>query len=85
MAIATGIKAPPFRLYNTERKEVALSDFLGKTLVMNFFPAAFTSVCTAQVCSTRDEMAFYADIGATVVGISVDISSKIRFQLGVLS
>ena len=78
MAIAVGSKAPFFKLFNTERKEVSLHDFAGKVLVMNFFPAAFTRVCTAQVCSSRDELAFYNDIGAIVVGISVDMP----FSLG---
>jgi peroxiredoxin len=59
MAIAVGTNAPDFRLFNTERKEVRLSDFLGQVLVMNFFPAAFTSVCTKQLCTNRDDMGFY--------------------------
>ncbi|MCW3120464.1 MAG: alkyl hydroperoxide reductase/Thiol specific antioxidant/Mal allergen, partial [Chitinophagaceae bacterium] len=78
MAIAVGSKAPAFKLFNTERKEVSLSDFAGKILVINFFPAAFTGVCTAQMCSNRDELAFYNDLGATVIGISVDMP----FSLG---
>jgi peroxiredoxin len=73
MALAVGTKAPPFKLFNTERKEVSLSDFAGKTLIMNFFPGAFTGTCTAQMCSTRDELSIYNDLGATVVGISVDM------------
>ena len=79
MALAVGLKAPAFKLFNTERKEVALSDFAGKTLVINFFPAAFTSVCTAQLCSNRDEQTLYNEIGAKVVGISVDMP----FSLGI--
>lgn len=78
MALAVGTKAPAFTLYNTERKAVSLSDFAGKILVMNFFPAAFTGVCTAQMCSSRDELSFYNDLGATVVGISTDMP----FSLG---
>ncbi|MEJ0104785.1 MAG: redoxin domain-containing protein [Bacteroidota bacterium] len=90
MAIAVGTKAPAFTLFNTERKQVSLSDFAGKTLVINFFPAAFTSVCTAQMCSSRDELSFYNDLGATVIGISVDMpfslgafkeKNKINFEL----
>ena len=78
MAIAVGTKAPTFTLFNTERKEVSLSDFAGKTLVLNFFPAAFTRVCTAQMCSNRDELSVYNDLGATIIGISVDMP----FSLG---
>ncbi|MFT3704033.1 MAG: redoxin domain-containing protein [Agriterribacter sp.] len=79
MAIAVGTKAPDFALYNTERKAVSLKDFGGKIVVINFFPAAFTGVCTAQLCSNRDELSFYNDIGATVVGVSVDMP----FSLGI--
>jgi len=79
MAIAVGVKAPDFTLYNTDRKPVSLKDFTGKTLVINFFPAAFTSVCTQQLCSNRDELNFYNDIGAAVVGVSVDMP----FSLGI--
>ncbi|MFT3750358.1 MAG: redoxin domain-containing protein [Agriterribacter sp.] len=79
MAIAVGTKAPDFTLINTERKEVSLKDFAGKTLVINFFPAAFTGVCTEQLCNNRDELSFYNDIGAAVVAVSVDLP----FSLGI--
>lgn len=79
MAITPGTKAPDFTLINTDRKEVSLKDFAGKLLVINFFPAAFTSVCTEQLCSNRDELSFYNDIGAAVVGVSVDLP----FSLGI--
>ena len=79
MALAIGSKAPAFTLFNTEKKEVSLTDFAGKLLVINFFPAAFTGVCTAQMCSNRDELSYYNNIGATVVGVSVDMP----FTLGV--
>jgi peroxiredoxin len=72
MPLTIGTQAPDFKLYNTDKKEVALSDFAGKTLVINFFPAAFTGVCTAQMCNSRDELAYYNSINAAVVGISVD-------------
>ena len=78
MAIAVGSKAPAFKLYNTERKEISSADFAGKILVLNFFPAAFTGVCTAQMCSSRDELSFYNDIGATVIGISVDMPFSLK-------
>ena len=79
MALTLGSKAPDFTLFNTEKKEVSLKDFAGKLLVINFFPAAFTGVCTAQMCSNRDELSYYNDIGAAVVGVSVDMP----FTLGV--
>lgn len=90
MALKVGTKAPDFTLVNTEKKEVSLKDFAGKTLVINFFPAAFTGVCTEQLCTNRDDVSFYNSIGATVVGISVDMpftlevfkeKNKINFDL----
>ena len=78
MAIAVGSKAPTFKLVNTDRKEVSLSDFAGKVLVIQFFPAAFTGVCTEQLCNSRDELSFYNDIGAAVVGISVDMPFSLK-------
>jgi peroxiredoxin len=78
MAITIGTNAPNFRLFNTERKEVTLNDFSGKILVINFFPAAFTSVCTKQVCTNRDELNFYNEIDAVVIGISVDMPFSLK-------
>jgi len=90
MAIKVGTKAPPFTLFNTERKQVSLSDYTGKIVVINFFPAAFTGTCTAQMCSNRDESGYYNELGAVVLGISVDMpfslkefkeKNKINFEL----
>ncbi len=78
MALPVGTKAPVFKLYNTDRKEISLEDFAGQILVINFFPAAFTGVCTEQLCSNRDELSFYNDIGASVVGISVDMPFSLK-------
>ena len=72
MPLAVGTKAPDFKLFNTDKKEVSLSDFAGKNLVIQFFPAAFTGVCTAQMCSSRDEQSFFNDVNAAVVGVSTD-------------
>lgn len=72
MALAVGSKAPDFTLYNTEKKEVSLKDFTGKPLIINFFPAAFTGTCTEQMCSNRDNLSLYNNMGASVIGISVD-------------
>ncbi|MFT5916943.1 MAG: peroxiredoxin [Flammeovirgaceae bacterium] len=67
-----GDKAPDFILKNTEQKEVSLKDFEGKNLVILFFPLAFTSVCTAELCEIRDNYSQYEAIDATVVGVSID-------------
>ncbi len=72
MALQVGDKAPNFTLFNTEKQEISLSDFEGKNLVILFFPLAFTGVCTAELCSVRDDIASYSNLNAEVVGISVD-------------
>lgn len=79
MAISVGSKAPDFKLFNTDKKEVSLSDFSGKKLIINFFPAAFTGVCTEQVCSNNNALNAYQQANAAVVGVSVDMA----FSLGV--
>ncbi|MGV3705330.1 MAG: redoxin domain-containing protein [Arcticibacter sp.] len=72
MALLPGQKAPDFTLYSSELKEVSLSDFKSRKLVIHFFPMAFTVVCTEQLCSTRDEFSFYSGLNTDVLGISVD-------------
>lgn len=72
MSIAVGQKALDFTLYNTEKKEVKLSDFLGKKVIIHFFPQAFTGVCTTQLCTMRDNLNYYTNLNAVVLGISVD-------------
>ena len=67
-----GDKAPSFKLFNTDKKEVALEDFAGKTLIVHFFPLAFTGVCTTQLCTVRDAISMYKNDNADVVAISVD-------------
>jgi len=72
MALAIGTKAPDFKLFNSEKKEVSLSDFKGKNLVIQFFPAAFTSVCTAEMCDITEGFGTYEGLNTTVFGISGD-------------
>lgn len=72
MALKVGDKAPNFKLYNSEREEVSLDGLQGHKVVLLFFPQAFTGVCTAEMCSTRDDISFYQNLDAQVFGISVD-------------
>lgn len=65
-------KAPHFSLYDDQKNLVSLSDFEGKTVVLLFFPLAFTGVCTKELCSVRDEFGDYQALNAQVLGISVD-------------
>lgn len=78
MALQKGDKAPSFKLFNTEKKEVSLEDYKGKNLIVHFFPAAFTGVCTTQLCTTRDAISTYKNDTTDVVAISVDMP----FSLG---
>jgi len=72
MAIEKGQIAPDFNLYDTEKQQVRLSEQKGKNVVLLFFPLAFTSVCTKELCSIRDNYNIYDSLNATVYGISVD-------------
>ena len=72
MALSKGQNAPDFKLFSSELKEVSLSDFKGKKVVIHFFPMAFTGVCTTQLCTMRDTFGYYDGLGAEVLAISVD-------------
>jgi glutaredoxin-dependent peroxiredoxin len=72
MAIKTGQAAPSFTLHDSDKNKVTLSDYKGKNVVLVFFPQSFTGVCTAELCSLRDNIAMYNDANARVFGISVD-------------
>ena len=72
MAIPTGQAAPSIKLYSSDKKPVLLEDYRGNNVLVLFFPLAFSSVCTAELCSIRDNIARYNEIDALVVGISVD-------------
>jgi glutaredoxin-dependent peroxiredoxin len=72
MTIQIGQKAPEFSLFDTERKKVSLADFKGKNVLILFYPQAFSSTCTAELCTVRDDIARYNNANAEVLGISVD-------------
>lgn len=72
MALQTGQAAPDFTLFNTEKKEVSLSAQRGQSVLLLFFPLAFTSVCTEELCSVRDDFKIYETLNAKPFGISVD-------------
>jgi peroxiredoxin len=73
MAVDVGAKAPDFTLPNQDRVATTLSEELKKgPVVLAFFPAAFSSVCTSEMCAFRDQAAALNEVGATVLGVSVD-------------
>ena len=72
MPAELGSKAPDFTLTNHDRQPVTLSQQQGRPVVLAFFPAAFSSVCTKELCTFRDSLARLNEADARVYGISVD-------------
>ncbi len=72
MSLKIGDLAPPFTLKATDKKDVSLSDYAGKNVVVLFFPLAFTGVCTDELCSIRDHKSDYDNLNAEILAISVD-------------
>jgi peroxiredoxin len=70
--IEIGQKAPDFKLFDNQLRLRSLKEFLGDTLVLAFFPGAFTSVCTREMCTFRDSLAKLEALKAKIVGISVN-------------
>jgi len=67
-----GDVAPGFELLNSDNVQVKLSDFLGQTVVLFFYPAADTDGCTRQACGFRDNFADIQGADGTVIGMSPD-------------
>src|SRR5678815_564094 len=73
MSVAVGAKAPDFTLPNQDREPVTLSEQLKKgPVVLAFFPAAFSSVCTTEMCTFNNSSSELGKLDATVLGVSVD-------------
>ena len=76
MALPVGAKAPDFTLKSKQASglvDVKLSDNFGKkNTVLLFFPAAFTGVCTQEMCDISGGLNGYSSLNADVIGISVD-------------
>ncbi len=72
MSVDVGSRAPDFTLTNQDREPVTLSAQRGRPVVLAFFPAAFSSVCTKELCTFQDRLARLNQANARVFGISVD-------------
>lgn len=72
MKIEIGQMAPGFTLFDSEKNQVTLADFKGQPVLLLFFPLAFTSTCTKELCSVRDNISWYNGVNAKVLGVSVD-------------
>jgi peroxiredoxin len=72
MSIQINKIAPDFKLFNTQKKEVSLSDYKGKNVIVLFYPFAFSGTCTAELCNMRDNFSVYNNLNAEILGISID-------------
>ncbi len=73
MSINIGDQVPQAIVFNKDLDPIDLAAYgRGQPLVILFFPGSFTSVCEKELCTFRDSMAAYNEVGAQVVGISVD-------------
>jgi peroxiredoxin len=72
MPVELGSKMPQFTLPDSERKPRNLKDFLGQKVILAYFPGAYTSVCTKEMCTLRDSLHNFDNLGACIIGISVN-------------
>ena len=79
MTVAVGQQAPGFTLKNQDGAEVSLSDFAGKQAVLLvFFPFAFSGICTAELCSARDDIGAFQNDDVQILGISCDTTWSLK-------
>jgi thioredoxin-dependent peroxiredoxin len=72
MSLTTGTPAPNFKTKDQDGKDVSLSDFKGKKVVLYFYPKDMTPGCTAEACSLRDNYKVLQKAGYEILGISSD-------------
>ena len=78
--LETGIKAPNFTLKDKDGKEISLSDFLGKKVILYFYPKDNTPGCTKQACAFASAYEDFKTVNAEVIGISKDsVNSHAKF------
>ena len=69
---AVGELAPDFELVNQFGEPVRLSTYRGRSVVLVFYPFAFSGVCTGELCELQDNLGLFKDANAVLLGISVD-------------
>jgi mycoredoxin-dependent peroxiredoxin len=72
MTLSVGDVAPEFSLPDQDRQVVSLTDLRGTPVLLVFYPFAFSSTCTGELCQLRDELSTYTDAGVQVLAISTD-------------
>lgn len=78
--LEAGSKAPDFSLQNQRGETVRLSDFLGKPVVLYFYPKDDTPGCTKEACAFRDQFPAFGELDAAVFGLSPDdVDSHVAF------
>ena len=75
---AAGSLAPDFTLPSTAGQDVTLSALRGKKVLLAFFPLAFTSVCTTELCAFTEDYDAFADADTVVLPISVDAVPSLK-------
>jgi mycoredoxin-dependent peroxiredoxin len=79
MALENDTQAPDFELANQFGEHIRLSDFRGnKPVALVFFPLAFSSTCTSELCELRDNLSIFKENGIQLIGISVDSKATLR-------
>ena len=79
--LEVGMKAPDFQLMNQEGKEVSLSEYKGKKVILYFYPRDNTPGCTKQACGFAELYPQFQEKGAVVLGISKDsVTSHQKFK-----
>lgn len=73
MALAVGSTAPDFTLFDTNKQPVTLSSYRGRKVILVFFPAAFTGVCKAEMCSFQNAIQRLNSMDAQVLAVSADL------------
>lgn len=72
MSIEIGQQAPDFTLKDQEGKDVSLSNFQGKNIILYFYPKDMTPGCTTQACDFRDNYEAFEQYNTVIIGISPD-------------
>ena len=82
MSLKIGDKAPSFDSINQNGDKISLSDFIGRKVILYFYPRDNTPGCTAQACNLRDNFELLNDDGFTVLGVSSDsVKSHEKFVI----